>query len=67
MSHKPYAIFQFGPNSTRYEILPPSCPRERQCFTKSSVIKADMGDNESSVLRVTGSSTSTITIEVYHG
>lgn len=66
MSHKPYAIFQFGPNSTRYEILPPVCPRERQCFMKSPIIKNKMGDNESSVLRVTGTSTSTITIEVYH-
>lgn len=65
--HKPFAIFQFGPNSTIFRILPPSCPRERQCFTKGSIIKADLGDNESSVLRVTGSSTSTITIEVYHG
>lgn len=27
MSHrKPCAIFQFGPNSTRYEITPPVCP-----------------------------------------
>lgn len=23
---KPYAIFQFGPNTTRYEITPPVCP-----------------------------------------
>lgn len=30
MSHKPYAIFQFGPNSTRYEILPPKCRCRRK-------------------------------------
>lgn len=81
MSHrKPYAIFQFGPNTTRYEITPPACPccQKAEAWlpsssgldfprcTQKSNIKNPIDDKPCSALRVTGLSTSNIVIEVYH-
>lgn len=78
---KPYAIFQFGPNSTRYEITPPVCPHCQKaaawlpsssgldfprCTEKSNIEENQIVDNPFSTLRVTGLSTSNIVIEVYH-